>query len=161
MTSKNVKQRDVWTFEEFVKSTDLASKVTMLKKGENANPGAHTIKAESTYVRNDANPYKAFGIEHDERQADINDRMNANRTHIFDGKTDRVDVITGNKGIGDGAKTAIDLILNGMQAGVIIDESAKYNLQDLDRNISKIDESTKYKLEDLDRNISKNDENPE
>lgn len=141
MDNSNIKKRDVWTFDEFVKSTDEASKSIMLKKGENPHPGGHTITAESAYVRNDANPYKAAGIKYNEDEANINDRMNANRVHLFDpNKNNRVEVITGGKTLGENAGAAIDTIINGMQSGVIIDESAEYKLEDLERNISKDDE---------------------
>lgn len=136
MDPKDIKKRDVWTFDEFAKSYDQARKTVMTKKGENAHPGAHTIKAEGLYTRNDANVYKAAGIEHNEAEANVNDRMNANRVHVFDGTKDRVEVITGNKALGEGAKDALDVIINTMQTGVIIDESVDTNKKTDDEQAS-------------------------
>ena len=82
MTNKDVKKRDVLPFNEFVKAHETALKVVMTKKDENPNPAAHDIKGEGLYSRNDANPYKAFGIPHDEKTTDINNNANANKTDV-------------------------------------------------------------------------------
>lgn len=82
MTQKDVKKRDVLPFNEFVKAHETALKVIMTKKGENPDPGAHAIKGEDLYVRNDANIYKAAGIPHDEKQANINNNVNANQIDV-------------------------------------------------------------------------------
>lgn len=82
MTNKNVKQRDVLPYNEFVKARDTAMKVVLTKKGDNPDPGAHAIKGEDLYVRNDANPYQAMGIPHDEKLANINNLNNANKTDV-------------------------------------------------------------------------------
>lgn len=141
MDQSNVKRRDVWTFDEFAKSYEQASKSVMLKKGENAHPGAHQITGEGAYVRNDANPYKAFGIPHDAKEANVNDRMNANRVHVFTDPKTRVDVITGGKDIGEQSQAALDTIINTMQSAVIIDESAQYNPEDLEKVIKNEEET--------------------
>jgi len=84
MTEKDVKQRDVMDFDKFTKAYEQANKLIPLKKGENAHPGAHAIKGENLYVRNDANPYKAMGIPHKEELSDINPKyMNANQVDVF------------------------------------------------------------------------------
>jgi len=83
MTNKNVKERRVMDFDKFKGSYDQAKKVIMLKKDESAHPGANPIKGEPLYVRNDANPYKAMGIPHDEKIADINKYMSANKVDVF------------------------------------------------------------------------------
>ena len=126
MDQKNIKKRDVWTFDEFAESYDQARKVVMLKKDEEAHPGTHKIEAEGSYVRHDANPYKAFGIPHKEAEANVNDRMNANRVHVFDQtKNNRVEVITQNKPVGEGV-SANDVVVNTATiVGSDIDESAK------------------------------------
>jgi hypothetical protein len=85
MNLKNIKKRDVMSYEDFKKSYDQVRKPVFTKEGENPDPGAHKIKGENLYVRNDSNPYKAFGIEHDEKQADINRTMSANQVDVFDG----------------------------------------------------------------------------
>jgi hypothetical protein len=77
MTQKDVKKRDVLPFNEFVKARDTAMKAVMTKKGENPDPGAHAIKGEDLYVKHDANIYKASGIPHDEKMADINNLATA------------------------------------------------------------------------------------
>jgi hypothetical protein len=87
MDNKDVKRRDVMGFDNFSKAYEQAGKVIPLKKGENAHPGAHAIQGENLYVRNDANPYKAMGIPHDEAQSDINPKyMNANQVDVFHGR---------------------------------------------------------------------------
>lgn len=83
MDNKNVKERRVMDFDKFKGAYDQAKKVIMLKKDESAHPGTHPIKGEPLYVRNDANPYKAMGIEHDEKIADINKYMSANKVDVF------------------------------------------------------------------------------
>ena len=82
MTQKDVKKRDVLPFNEFVKARDNAMKAVMTKDGQNPDPGAHAIKGEDLYVRNDANPYQAFGIPHDEKQANINNTVNAKQVDV-------------------------------------------------------------------------------
>lgn len=82
MTQKDVKKRDVLPFNEFVKARDTAMKAVMAKDGVNPDPGAHAIKGEDLYVRNDANPYKAMGIPHDEKQANINNTVTANQVDV-------------------------------------------------------------------------------
>jgi hypothetical protein len=82
MDQKNVKKRDVLPYEEFVKARDTAMKAVMTKSGENPNPAAHDIKGEDLYVRNDANPYQAMGIKHDEKLANINNKNNANQVDV-------------------------------------------------------------------------------
>jgi len=62
MDNFNVKRRDVLPFTEFLKAQDQAMKAVMAKDGQNPDPGAHAIQGEGLYSRNDANPYKAFGI---------------------------------------------------------------------------------------------------
>lgn len=84
MDNKDVKKRDVMDFDNFSKAYEQASKLIPLKKGENAHPGAHAIEGETLYVRNDANPYKAMGIPHDEEQSDVNPKyMTANQVDVF------------------------------------------------------------------------------
>lgn len=84
MDNKDVKRRDVMDFDKFAKAYEQANKLIPLKKGENAHPGAHAIKGENLYVRNDANPYKAMGIPHKEELSDINPKyMNANQVDVF------------------------------------------------------------------------------
>jgi hypothetical protein len=82
MTQKDVKKRDVLPFNEFVKARDTAMKTVMTKKGEDPHPGAHAIKGEDLYVKHDANIYKAAGIPHDEKMADINNLANANGVDV-------------------------------------------------------------------------------
>jgi len=82
MDQKDVKRRDVLPFNEFVKARDTAMKAVMSKEGVDPHPGAHGIKGEDLYVRNDANVYKAAGIPHNEDQADINNKVNANQTDV-------------------------------------------------------------------------------
>lgn len=82
MDIKNVKKRDVLDFNTFVKARDTAMKAVMTKKGENPDPGAHAIKGEDLYVRNDANIYKAAGIPHNEKIANINNTSNANQVDV-------------------------------------------------------------------------------
>lgn len=82
MDQKNVKQRDVLPFTEFVKARDTAMKVVQTKKGENPNPAAHDIKGEDLYVKHDANIYKASGIPHNEKIADTNNLANANQVDV-------------------------------------------------------------------------------
>lgn len=67
MTQKDVKKRDVLPYEEFVKAHETALKLVKTKKDENPDPGAHKIKGENLYSKNDSNPYKAFGIPFDEK----------------------------------------------------------------------------------------------
>lgn len=83
MNNKDVKKRDVLGFDKFKDAYDQARKTVSLKKNENAHPGASPIKGETLYVRNDANPYKAMGIEHDEEIADNNRNMTANQVDVF------------------------------------------------------------------------------
>jgi hypothetical protein len=59
-------------FDQFSEAWDTVRKVVMMKKGENANPAASEIQGEPLFTRNDANPYKAMGIPHDEATANIN-----------------------------------------------------------------------------------------
>lgn len=126
MDQKNIKKRDVWTFDEFAEAYDQARKTVMLKKGEDAHPGTHKIQAEGSYVRNDANPYKAFGIPHNAQEANVNDRMNANRVHLFDQtKNNRVEVITQGKGLGEGATPNEVIVNTATIVGSDIDESVK------------------------------------
>lgn len=126
MDQKNIKKRDVWTFDEFAQAYDQARKAVMLKNGEDAHPGTHKINAEGSYVRNDANPYKAFGIPHKAEEANVNDRMNANRVHVFDQtKNNRVEVITQGKGLGEGATPNEVIVNTSTIVGSDIDESAK------------------------------------
>lgn len=82
MDQKNTKRRDVLDYNTFVKARDTAMKAVMSKEGVNPDPSAHAIKGEDLYVRNDANIYKAAGIPHDEKQADINNTVNANQTDV-------------------------------------------------------------------------------
>lgn len=91
MTQKDVKKRDVLPFNEFVKARDTAMKAVMTKKGENPDPGAHAIKGEDLYVRNDANPYQAMGIPHDEKLANINNLNNARQVDVDPGPNDGQD----------------------------------------------------------------------
>ena len=91
MTQKDVKKRDVLPFNEFVKARDTAMKAVMTKKGENPDPGAHAIKGEDLYVRHDANIYKASGIPHDEKLANINNLNNANQVDVDDKANDGQD----------------------------------------------------------------------
>lgn len=84
MDNKDVKKRDVMDFDKFSKAYEQANKLIPMAKGENAHPGAHAIKGENLYVRNDANPYKAMGIPHNEELADINPKyMTANQVDVF------------------------------------------------------------------------------
>lgn len=84
MTPKDIKKREVLGFDEFIKAHETASKSVMLKAGENAHPGAHAMKGEDLFVKNDPNPYKAAGIPHDEKKADWNAKnMNANQVDVF------------------------------------------------------------------------------
>lgn len=81
---KDIKKRDVMDFDNFSKAYEQASKLIPLKQGESAHPGAHAIKGENLYVRNDANPYKAMGIPHNEEQSDVNPKyMTANQVDVF------------------------------------------------------------------------------
>ncbi len=82
MDQKDVKRRDVLPYNEFIKARDTAMKAVMSKEGVNPDPGAHAIKGEDLYVRNDANPYKAMQIPHDEKQADINNFVTANQVDV-------------------------------------------------------------------------------
>ena len=82
MDQKNVKQRDVLPFNEFVKAHETALKVIMTKSGENAHPGAHDIKGEDLYVKHDANIYQASGIPHDEKIANANNLANARQVDV-------------------------------------------------------------------------------
>ena len=91
MTQKDPKKRDVLPFNEFVKAHETAMKAVMTKKGENPDPGAHAIKGEDLYVRHDANIYKASGIPHDEKLANINNLNNANQVDVDDKANDGQD----------------------------------------------------------------------
>lgn len=90
---KEVKKRDVMEFDDFAKAYETAKKVIMTKKGQNADPGAHKIEGEGLYSRNDANPYKAFGIPHDEKTANASDFANANHVDVEDKNHDGKDPI--------------------------------------------------------------------
>ncbi len=83
MDQKNIKQRDVLDFDKFAKAHETAMQAVMLKKDESAHPGAHAIKGEDLYVKNDANPYKAMGIPHNEEKGNTNDYMTANQVDVF------------------------------------------------------------------------------
>ena len=82
MTQKDVKKRDVLPYEEFVKAHETALKLVKTKKGENPDPGAHAIKAEGLYSRNDSNVYKAAGIPLNDKEADISDTISANKVDV-------------------------------------------------------------------------------
>jgi hypothetical protein len=85
MNQKDVKARKVMKFDQFAKSYDQAHKT--VKSENNPHPGMSPMKGEDLFVRNDANPYKALGIPHDEAQADINPKhMNANQVDVFHGR---------------------------------------------------------------------------
>lgn len=98
MDQKNVKKRDVLGYDEFIKAYQVVTKPVATKAGQNPDPGAHTIKGEDLYVRNDANPYKAFGIEHDEKIANASNNTNANQVDVYDGKAPGKDDGKTNKG---------------------------------------------------------------
>lgn len=84
MDLKNIKKRNVIDFDEFSKAYDEASKLVDLKKGQNAHPGAHAIKAEGLHYRNDANPYIAAGIPMDKPEdANKNDRNMAIQVDVY------------------------------------------------------------------------------
>lgn len=99
MDQKNVKRRDVLPYSEFVKARDTAMKAVMTKKDQNPNPAAHDIKGEDLYVKHDANIYKASGIPHDEKMADLNNTANANQTNVQGAEHD------GQDPVGDDAKS--------------------------------------------------------
>lgn len=125
MTNRNIKERKVMDFEKFKESYDNARKAVKLKDGDKAHPGAHDIKGEDLYVRNDANPYQAAGIPHDEDKANVNPKyMNANQVDVFHNK----------KMSAAEKKKAEDLFQNQVvahhQMAVILDESVKHNLDD-------------------------------
>lgn len=118
MTNKNIKERKVMDFKEFKNSYDKAKDSVELEKGKKAHPGANDIKGENLYVRNDANPYQAAGIPHDEEQADHNRKyMNANQVDIFHNK----------KMSEKDKKTAEELYQNQVvahhQSAIILDEN--------------------------------------
>lgn len=149
MDQSNIKRRDVMNFDEFKESYDQARKTVMLKKGEKAHPGTHEIQGEGLYVRNDANPYKAFGIPHNEKEANANDKIFADRVHVYDGKADGKDLDgkdgsygTKDKAADKAAKKVADLVVNTMQsAAILLDENAKYDIDDLNKNLEKPDEN--------------------
>ena len=91
MDQKNIKRRDVVPYDEFTKAYETVKKVVLTKKGQNPDPGAHEIEGEGLYSRNDANPYKAFGIPHDEKTANAADFTNANHVDVEDVKHDGKD----------------------------------------------------------------------
>lgn len=125
MTNKNVKQRDVMTFEEFRESYDQARKVVMLPANKDAHPGAHKIEGVDLYVRNDANPYKAFGIPHNEKIEDASRYSNANQVDIYDNAApgkDQKDVFAGKKqgNIPDSPAEAKERKKGAIEAGTVI-----------------------------------------
>ena len=91
MDQRNIKRRDVLPYNEFIKARDTAMHAVMSKEGVNPDPGAHAIQGEGLYSRNDANPYKAMGIPHDEKTANINNTVNANSTAVQDKEHDGED----------------------------------------------------------------------
>lgn len=82
MDQKDVKKRDVMSYDDFIKSYDQARKTVSIKAGQNPHPGAHAIEGEGLYVRNDANPYKAAGIPHNEKEANANDSVKADHVDV-------------------------------------------------------------------------------
>jgi len=154
MDQTDVKKRDVVSFEEFVKAYDKVKKIIPLKAGEKVHYGMHDIKGEPLYVRNDANPYKAFGIPHDEKQADANQKgMSANQVDVFDGveaKSDKgKDKATDPKHDKDTKKAAKDAaaIVGNMSTAIILDEAVSYKKDDLEKTMKKeeVDENQEGK----------------
>ncbi len=93
MDGKNVKKRDVLSFEDFAKAQDKAKKVIELKAGEKPHYGIKDIKGEAPYVRNDANPYVAMQIPHDEKIANANDFIQAKTVDVQEKPHDGQDPI--------------------------------------------------------------------
>lgn len=109
MDLKDVKKRDVLPFDKFALAWETVQKVVMTKKGENANPAASEIKGEPLFTRNDANPYQAMGIPHDEKTANINREVQPGmKVMVQDTRHDGKDQPDGNGNI-DPAKPAKEL----------------------------------------------------
>lgn len=77
MNDKDIKKRDVMSFEKFAKAYDQARKVVPQKGSETVpHPGAHKIEAEGLWARHDGNVYRAAGIPLP-KDADISDKTMA------------------------------------------------------------------------------------
>lgn len=86
MKMSDIKKRDVMSYDDFLKAYITVTKPVATKEGENPDPGAHKIKAEGLYSRNDANVYKAAGIPYDEKTANSSNFANAKTVDIYDEK---------------------------------------------------------------------------
>jgi len=63
MDNKDIKKRDVMSFEKFAKAYELAKTVVPQKGAETVTQmGTHKIEAEGLWARHDANVYIAAGI---------------------------------------------------------------------------------------------------
>lgn len=173
MDQKDVKRRDVVNFDEFVKAYDKVKKAIPLKQGEKPHYGIHDIKGEDLYVKNDANPYKAMGIPHDEKKADVN-QMNhtTNQVDVYDGKAEGKDDGKSDKGKDKAtdpkqdAKEKKDFkdvvkIVNklSLREGeeVALDEAAAFDKKNLEKTMKKDEKEVDEKL----FNFGKKKENPE
>lgn len=110
MTQKDIKQRNVLTFEDYLKKQDKLLKAVESEE-DKIDYGQHTIVAEEPYVRHDSNVYRAAGIEF---KKDIADTENIQKPGVDNEGTDSIsaqhakEAAEGKKEGGDKAATTSD-----------------------------------------------------
>ena len=76
MDQKNVKERNVLTFDAYLKKQDKLLKAVEADE-KDVEYGQKPIKAEDPYVRHNANVYRAAGIKYDDKIANTEDTQKA------------------------------------------------------------------------------------
>lgn len=96
MDNKDIKKRDVMSFEKFAKAYERSKEVIQLKDGKDAHPQTHKIEAEGLYARHDANVYRAAGIPVG-KDGDANDKTMAGHDKPQEKPHDGQDPLPGSK----------------------------------------------------------------
>lgn len=97
MDNKDIKRRDVMSFEKFAKAYELAKTVVPQKGAETVTQmGTHKIEAEGLYARHDANVYRAAGIPVG-KDGDSSDRVMAGHDNPQEKPHDGQDPLAGSK----------------------------------------------------------------